>query len=312
MDMREMVSRLWGSPCSKSDEIAWYNCPRHEDTNPSCAVYHDHLHCFSCGWHSYPVSFLTQEQGYSKVAALTILGDRYTWVRKILRFETPLPPSLQWQEELAPHLCRAAHVLDGQYRAQNITKSKRALVWLDRRGITLDVMQEYKLGWQQDWVKLSFGSWLAEGLVIPVYKDGALWSATVRTVSGRPRYLRVKNGAKSVLFGLDQLQGHDTLILTEAELDALTVRSIVPGVDVLAIRGVMNRLKGWEVYFMSYKRVIICFDGDDAGQVAASILLEDNPRWENREPPEGKDIGDLVVEWPVSELRDWLLTGLSL
>ncbi len=303
MDMRTMVQRLWGPPRSRSDEIAWYVCPRHEDTTPSCAIYYDHLHCFSCGWHVYPVSFLIQEQGYSKAAALTILGDRYTWTRKILKFETPLPPSLQWQEELAPHLCRAA---------QGITKSKRALVWLDRRGITLEVMQEYSFGWQQDWVKLSFDSWLAEGLVIPVYKDGALWSVTVRTVSGRPRYLRVKQGAKSVLFGLGQLQGHDILVLTESELDALTVRSIVPGVDVLAMRGVKNKLKGWEVYFMSYSRVIICFDGDDAGQVAASILLEENPRWENREPPEGKDIGNLVVEWPVPKLRDWLLLGLSL
>ncbi len=301
MDMRTMVERLWGPPRSKSDEIDWYACPRHEDKSPSCAVYHDHLHCFSCGWHSYPVSFLVQEQGYSKAAALTIFGDRYTWATKRLRFETPLPPSLQWQEELELHMCRAA---------QNITKSKRGLAWLGQRGIT--VWQEYGLGWQQDWVKLSFGSWLAEGLVIPVYKDTALWSVTVRTVSGKPRYLRVKQGAKSVLFGLDQLRGYDTLVLTESELDALTVRSIVPGVDVLAMRGVMNKLKGWEDYFLSFSKVIVCFDGDDAGQVAASILLEENPRWENREPPEGKDIGNLVVEWPVSELRDWLLTGMSL
>jgi CHC2 zinc finger/DNA polymerase family A len=49
-------------------------CPFHDDTNPSCHIYDDHYHCFSCGAHGDAISWLMAVEGLSFRAAQEALA----------------------------------------------------------------------------------------------------------------------------------------------------------------------------------------------------------------------------------------------
>src|SRR5262245_18203475 len=51
------------------------SCPFHEDEKPSCAIYADHYHCFSCGRHGDRMDWLMQVEGMTRVEALDALHD---------------------------------------------------------------------------------------------------------------------------------------------------------------------------------------------------------------------------------------------
>jgi hypothetical protein len=50
-------------------------CPFHADTRPSCHVYDDHVHCFSCGAHVDAVDYLMGTRGINREQALRLLTD---------------------------------------------------------------------------------------------------------------------------------------------------------------------------------------------------------------------------------------------
>jgi len=49
-------------------------CPFHDDTRPSCHIYDDHYHCFSCGAHGDAISWLMAVEGLSFRAAQEVLA----------------------------------------------------------------------------------------------------------------------------------------------------------------------------------------------------------------------------------------------
>lgn len=51
-------------------------CPWHKESNPSCRVYDDHLHCFTCGAHADAIDFISQVERVSKMDAIRRLSDR--------------------------------------------------------------------------------------------------------------------------------------------------------------------------------------------------------------------------------------------
>jgi hypothetical protein len=49
-------------------------CPFHDDTHPSCHIYDDHYHCFSCGAHGSAIDWLMAVEGLSFHAAQDALA----------------------------------------------------------------------------------------------------------------------------------------------------------------------------------------------------------------------------------------------
>lgn len=297
--MKELVERILGPPVT-SGEINWYNCTFHADDHPSLAVYNDHVHCYQCNFHARATRFLTEVAGWKRDTALAYTnGPRFEWVNSARKFKVSLPPSEEWRDVLGAQV-----VLAEAHLAQDVGRHGRKEMMT--RAITPEIWTRYRVGWQPEWIEI-LDTKLAEGLVLPAYKDGLLWSVNVRTRSGRPKYLRPVGGAAQVLYGLDQLVGTETLIVVEGELDALTA-STATGMDVVALRGVGNRLKHWGYVFHGYQKVILCLDGDEAGQVAAGLILEEFPTWVNK-IPDG-DLGKMAQAG--LPLRRFLLEELSL
>jgi hypothetical protein len=50
-------------------------CPLHAEEEPSCAIYHDHFHCYGCGAHGSRLDWLVQVEGMSEAEALALLAE---------------------------------------------------------------------------------------------------------------------------------------------------------------------------------------------------------------------------------------------
>lgn len=112
---------------------------------------------------------------------------------------------------------------------------------------------------------------------------------------GENKYL-YPSGAHITLYPNQDLSKHSKWVLTEGELDALTLESIdIPAVTAGGVTSFKQELTG---YFKG-KKVFICFDNDKAGKVAsekvAQLLLEAGAEVLIIDLPEikgGKDVGD--------------------
>ena len=314
--MVELVSGVLGDPEKRHGQWAWWLCPSpaHEDTTPSFGVRNGFAHCFACGGSWGPVGFLVAFGGQTREQALRAVGgERYQFIaprRQPKMALPPLPPNYVWQNVLSGCMEKAVKALPGN-------KAVNARLEMGARGIRSETWERYGIGYHPKWEDLASDLgmpdklWYARGLTLPSRHRSKLWSVNVRT--GRPigKYMWVAGGAP-VLFGLEQLQGHDTIILLEGEMDALTAASKLGHVaDVVGLRGASNGIDKWEEIFWPYERVIHCMDANDAGDAAREVLEAKYPDWESRRPPEqADDIGNMVKDG--MDVEHFLLDGILL
>jgi hypothetical protein len=298
-DARTLVQGLLGDPekprsFNTDSKWWWWKCPLHAERKASFGVDDEAAHCFSCGFHAGPVGILMKIGGWSREKALKAVSrDRYHLIvrKRAVRMDLPpLPPALEWQEAMGQLVTDCAETI------KHTSKAHRELIG---RGISKEVWTKYRIGWLDETMEIEVSGEpvkVLPGLVIPAYgPDGALWAIKVRTASGIPKYYQVPGSARELLYGLRE-RVHDTLVIAESELCKLTVESLVPDVDAVGLRGASNRLKAWLDWIVVYDRVFLLLDGDEAGQVAAEAILEDNDWWVNRCPPDGLDPGKMAEQ----------------
>ena len=98
-----------------------------------------------------------------------------------------------------------------------------------------------------------------------------------RGVDGTKRIRRQPVGATSVLWGLDRLDGIDQVIVTEGEEDAAVLidaglANVVSVPDGAALSADSRGAKRWIDALEPFRDIVICFDGDVAGQKGAGVL----------------------------------------
>ena len=299
MDMISLVESILGPPVRSKGNTAKWHCPTgtHDDRDASFVVYPDHAHCYGCNWHGGDWKFLHDIAGWSK-ERIQRWRDGYNV--PIQRRERPrhvgikaiLPPHREWQKQLGDLVTQAHHTL--------MDNARWAWMELNHRGIGREVWARYRLGYNPDWVDLGFAK-LAPGIVLPAYFKNVLWSVNVRVQSGRPKYCRPEDPRVGygvyAPFGLEQLQGHNTLIIAESELDACAAAQAVgQEADVIGLRGTGNwvRLDAWMPAMPRYRRIVVCLDDDKAGRKARDELRLIHPRWAYRTPPDGLDMCKMV------------------
>ncbi len=94
-------------------------CPRpdHPDGTPSCAVYHDHAHCFGCGWHADAFDLVMERDRVGFREAVRILAAQGRYPLSSLTPEQV--QAMQTQREYEDGLTRAAtffhqHLLESE------------------------------------------------------------------------------------------------------------------------------------------------------------------------------------------------------
>jgi len=224
--------------------------------------------------------------------------------RPALQLDVPVAPPSEWRGYFGDLHARSVSTLAILHDLHPIR------VEIASRGITDRTLQHYQVGWNQEWIWSDrFKDWLAGGLVFPAFVDGDLWSLSVRTETGEPKYLHTKSGSECP-FGIDQLTGKDTLFICEGEFDHLTAWEAVGDVaDVIGRRGTGGPLEWWyQDRLWRYKRIIKVMDGDQAGRDASARLAVRWPSWEDRCPPVyADDLGKLAKRG--FSIRPFLLEG---
>jgi KaiC/GvpD/RAD55 family RecA-like ATPase len=133
------------------------------------------------------------------------------------------------------------------------------------------------------------------------------------------------NDGVAPLFGMTATSGNSQLFITEGEIDAMSVKAMLPSVAAVSIPdGATSALKSIDAHLAWIKKfdvVYVCFDSDTAGNEAAEAVLTKYPEFKRVSIPAGykdaneclqKGVGDLFKKATIaakaqqpSYIEDW-------
>jgi hypothetical protein len=148
---------------------------------------------------------------------------------------------------------------------ERLLKDPEALSYVtEARGIPMRTLKHFSLGVSTD---LDGTKWLT----IPHYRKGELVNIKSRSLPPAEKAFRRVKDCPSVLFNADVLagEGAEQIYMAEGELDTLTLWSQgitnVVGVTI----GARSFPPEWVDQLKDLKKIFICYDPDEAGQIGA-------------------------------------------
>ena len=237
-------------------------------------------------------------------------------------------PSEAWQAK-ARGFC--------SWAAGQLWETPAALAYLHGRGLIDETIRAAGLGWNPRQWDCKADTWgldvkpvrLAIGLVIPCELDGVLWYVKIRQPKAEPKYLAVRG---SVLAGVLYVAPGPILpdmILTEGELNALSLAQALGAVCSVASVGAAGNLPGAQAldHLVRIARLWARYDGDKAGDKGRDKLGELSARvrplsWpfaDCKDPSDVLQAGHDLAAWAVPQLgpvaaelrRAWLDACMS-
>lgn len=274
-------------------------CPFHEEKSPSFIVKRgdSHYHCFGCGAHGDAIAFLMNHLKLTFEDSVEQLAERFGVHLQKSEAEEPQGPSKKLLKEANEEACAFFH----DYLLHT-EEGHRALDYLYRRGLDLDFIRSFRIGYapsesklftkalQKQRAVLEEAGLVQRGESRPFFQERVMFpildaAGSVIGFSGRkisedtygPKY---KNTAETllfkkskVLFGLHQsrkrIAKEKRVIICEGQIDAL--RLIQEGFN-FAVAGqgtAFGQEQAQELIKLGINHAILALDGDDAGRDAA-------------------------------------------
>ncbi len=278
--------------------------------------------CSQCGKKGNAVDYLMIKRGFSKWEALTTVG----WIPKEASEkseQSSIPqsayqerpqwnePNQQWQEAAIDFCQMCKHTLWSK-------QGKAALDYLRQRGFTDATIKAASLGYHASESMGIARVWgratkLPQGIVIPWFLSNALWRVTVRdehVIGGPGRYKQLAGGSNGLyLADSPKRLKKTTVVLVEGEFDALSViqqcRDLVAVVATGTTQG--SHTPRWVSLLAQQERVLIAFDAENKGDIAAQWWLQ---RLANAERlrPWWSDANQMLQDGV--DLRQWIAPAL--
>lgn len=164
----------------------------------------------------------------------------------------------------------------------------------EARGLGLEVIDAFKLGLEVDGAGIRW-------LTIPHYEKGKLVNIKSRRLppvpSDKERFKRIP-GCRSILFNGDILQENpEEVFITEGELNTITLHDQGIKNVVSSTTGAGSFAPEWIDQLAKVKKIILCYDPDEAGQKGARELARrlGYDRCLNVVFPDGQDVNDFFV-----------------
>ena len=339
-------------PLRRKGNRYWGCCPFHHEKTASFQVKPDEgfFYCFGCHVGGNAFKFISLIENINYYEAVK---------RQAEKLGIPIPTAEQSPQEIARenHLndLRKIHEMAGSFYHNCLTKTgygKDGLEYLHGRGITDQIIEEFKLGFAPDaWNKLSTAflkrdvpaKLLLDGglgmmrqgggvydrfrnrVMIPIMDErGRIVAFGGRVLGqGEPKYLNSPETAifnkRKLLFGLDKakkaIQQEGFALVVEGYMDAISVYAA--GVhNVVASLGTAVTQEQCRHIMRYGAELYFCYDSDAAGQNATvrglSIARSTGAKVKVVSIPDGKDPDEFIRKHGVEAFRELLKKALPL
>ena len=339
-------------PLRRKGNRYWGCCPFHHEKTASFQVKPDEgfFYCFGCHVGGNAFKFISLIENINYYEAVK---------RQAEKLGIPMPTAEQSPQEIARenHLndLRKIHEMAGSFYHNCLTKTgygKDGLEYLHGRGITDQIIEEFKLGFAPDaWNKLSTAflkrdvpaKLLLDGglgmmrqgggvydrfrnrVMIPIMDErGRIVAFGGRVLGqGEPKYLNSPETAifnkRKLLFGLDKakkaIQQEGFALVVEGYMDAISVYAA--GVhNVVASLGTAFTQEQCRHIMRYGAELYFCYDSDAAGQNATvrglSIARSTGAKVKVVSIPDGKDPDEFIRKHGVEAFRELLKKALPL
>lgn len=278
-------------------------CPFHQEKNPSFIVQKGdrHYHCFGCGAHGDAIQFLMTYLNISFAEAVETLAER---------FHIPLEKTEKTEEKgiSKSSLKEAVEAasLFFHFCLLHYKEGSEALHYLYRRGLTIDFIRRFQVGFApnshdlfsramhkegfSDQVLIEAGL-LSEGSLRPFFRDRITFP--IRNAAGSAIGFSARNfkenafGGKYIntpetalfkksrlLFGLDasrrRIAKERRVIIVEGQIDCLKLIEAGLNLTVASLGTAFGESHVKELMQLGIREAYLLFDADEAGTVAAS------------------------------------------
>ncbi|MEK9673345.1 MAG: DNA primase [Rhodospirillaceae bacterium] len=282
-------------------------CPFHKEKTPSFHVYDDHYHCFGCGEHGSAIDFVMNTESLQFPEAVRKLAGE---AGLAMPEDTPADRERrQRNKTLAEAVEMAAAFFE---KSLHMPEGQGALAYLKDRGFTDAIIRRFRLGFSPDGrgamkafmnkQGVDDGMLLGAGLLVqpedqgrepydrfrgrvmfPITdRQGKTIAFGARLLNGDgPKYL---NSPETSLFhkgrnlyGLaqakDAIREAGTVIVTEGYTDVIALAQAGVGHGVAPLGTALTEDQIGLLWRL-VPEPVLCFDGDDAGQRAATRAAE--------------------------------------
>ena len=286
-------------PLVKKGQNYWGCCPFHNEKTPSFSVNEEKgfYHCFGCGEHGDIISFTMKSNNMDFVEAIKELANQAGI--KIPEYK-PKSSEQVAREETYFQIVEAATKIYQQKLFE--PEGKIALDYIRGRGFSDDMIKKYRLGYApknnliaNTFTKVKQDKLLSTGLcrrgeygiydffrdklMFPIFNaHGQVVAFSGRSLDGSdPKYINTADTElfhkRKTIFGLnfarDAIHRANRSIIVEGQIDAIQMQSNgFP--ETVAPLGTALTEDHIAILCKSNRNIIFCFDGDSAGQKAAS------------------------------------------
>lgn len=283
-------------------------CPFHKEKTPSFSVSptKQFYHCFSCGAHGSAIGFVMEHQGLSFPEAVQFLADRVGMVVPKVRGQND-NPEVRAERKKKQQTLEETTAAAADFYAQQLKFNPAAKAYLDKRGLSAEVIAHYGLGYAPDgWQPLAqvFQPYPNTALVdtgMVIDNEGRHYDRfrhrimfPIRNPRGqvigfggrvlddsKPKYL---NSPDTPLFdkgknlyglyeGRAAVKEAGRILVVEGYMDVVALAQFGVGYGVAAL-GTATTAEHVKILMRQADSIYFCFDGDGAGRKAAWRALE--------------------------------------
>ena len=283
-------------------------CPFHKEKTPSFSVSptKQFYHCFSCGAHGSAIGFVMEHQGLSFPEAVQFLADRVGMTVPKVRGQED-NPEIRAERKKKQQTLEETTAAAADFYAQQLKFNPAAKAYLDKRGLSAEVIAHYGLGYAPDgWQPLAqvFQPYPNTALVdtgMVIDNEGRHYDRfrhrimfPIRNPRGqvigfggrvlddsKPKYL---NSPDTPLFdkgknlyglyeGRAAVKEAGRILVVEGYMDVVALAQFGVGYGVAAL-GTATTAEHVKILMRQADSIYFCFDGDSAGRKAAWRALE--------------------------------------
>lgn len=331
VDLTDLVAGDLGQPVKHSGKYVFFRCPFHDDRDPSLAVTVDRYYCFGCRASGDAIDWLRNYRKMTFKDAIKALGggqvifsDKYRAISipedRTAGPEKTKPDELQasWREVI--DVCQKQLWTD-------IGRPGREYLH-QQRGLTDQTLKSpyFRIGFSTG-QKIA-GVWIDKGVVIPCF------TITTDLEIDFINYIKVRRGQRWIyrpedqskyrklpghgfdttgLYNADSIKGLRLVFVTEGEFDCMLLQQDAGDlVGVCTLGSASGKLdwSRWGKYFSFVKKLYICYDTDEAGDLGADTWQALSGRAVRVYVPNGKDITDYKIKSD-GDLAKWILDTIQ-